>query len=116
MALAEDVARFADEIRQASEDISTQVNTFPSGAVSLRIRANGRVFDLDYLPSHGMFGVDELEGDAAFDTGYRHGFRDFEFAKAKMLNLLRGDYHPRAPDESPSMTVQIPRPGVHSSP
>ncbi len=89
MALAEDMARLADEIRQDSEDLKTEVNMFPSGAVSLRVKASGRGFDLDYLLSYGMFGVDELEADAGFDSGYRFGSRDFESAKAKMRELLR---------------------------
>ena len=88
MALAEDMARLADDLRQGSEDIKTEVTTFPSGAVSLRVQLGGRVFDLDYLPSYGMFGVDELEGDMGFDTGYRFGFQDFESARTKLLNLL----------------------------
>jgi hypothetical protein len=32
--------------------------------------------------------VDELEADAAFNSGYRFGFKDFESARAKLLNLL----------------------------
>ena len=88
MGFAEDVTGFAEEVRQDSEDIKTEITTFPTGAVSLRIRASGRVFDLDYLPNDGMFGVDELEDDAGFNTGYRYGFPDFESAKAKMRNLL----------------------------
>ncbi len=90
MALAEDVARLADEVRQGSENIKTEITTFPSGAVSLLIRAGGRGFGLDYLPSCGMFGVDELEADAGFNSGYRFGFQDFESARAQLLNLLEG--------------------------
>lgn len=88
MALNEDVTRFADEVRQGADDISTEITNFPSGAVSLRVRFGGRIFDLDYLPGKGMFGVDELEGEPGFNTGYRFGFQDFESAKEKMLSLL----------------------------
>jgi len=88
MALADDVTRLADEVRQGSGNIKTEVTTFPSGAVSLLIRTEGRAFGLDYLPSYGMFGVDELEADAGFNSGYRFGFKDFESARVKLLDLL----------------------------
>lgn len=88
MAFDDDVARLGDEIRQGSSDIKTEITTFPSGAVSLLIRIGGRAFGLDYLPSYGMFGVDELEADAGFNPGYRFGFQDFESARAKLLNML----------------------------
>jgi hypothetical protein len=99
MALFEDVARLADEVRQGSADAKTEITTFPSGAASLRIRVGGRVFDLDYFPSQGMFGVDELEADAAFNSGYRFGFKDFESAKAKLLQLM---------EEAPVVSAAVP--------
>src|SRR5437762_13551015 len=77
MAFAEDMARFADEVRQGAEDIKTKITTFPSGAVSLDIRVGGRVFVVDYLPSYAMFGVDELDDDGGFNSGYRFGYKDF---------------------------------------
>jgi len=106
MALNEDVDRLAVEIRQNFDAIKTEINTFPSGAVSLRVTAGGRVFDLDYYPSHGMFGVDELEADAAFDSGYRFGFHDFESAKAKMLVLLCEAF-----PQGQAIGVETPDPG-----
>jgi hypothetical protein len=88
MALFEDVARLAEEVRQGSADARTEITTFPSGAASLDIRVGGRAFVLDYFPSYDMFGVDELTGDGGFNSGYRFGLKDFESAKAKLLNLL----------------------------
>ena len=88
MALVDSVARLAEEVRQGSADVNTEITTFPSGAVSLRIRVGGRAFVLDYFPSYDMFGVDELTGDGGFNSGYRFGLKDFESAKAKLLNLL----------------------------
>ncbi len=89
MALSEEVAGFADEIRQVGEGIETELETFPSGAVSLFVRASGHCFHFDYLPSDQMFGVDELQADDAFDSGYRFGFHDFDSARAKLWDLLR---------------------------
>jgi hypothetical protein len=89
MPLAEDFARFADKLREGSNGLMSEIRFFPSGAVSMRIQFGmNRFFDLDYLPSQAMFGVDELEGDGGFNTGYRFGFHDFESAKEKMLEML----------------------------
>lgn len=88
MLLVDEVARLAEEVAQGSECIKTEITTFPTGAVSLLIRAGARAFELVYLPSQGMFGVDELERDAGFDSGYRFGFQDFASARAKLLSLL----------------------------
>jgi hypothetical protein len=96
MALVEEFTRFAEEVRQGSEEIKTEIATFPSGAVCLRIRVGGRAFVLDYFPSYEMFGVDELTGDGGFNSGYRFGFKDFESARAKLLNLLEEAQVPSA--------------------
>jgi hypothetical protein len=89
MALAEDVARFADKLREGTNGLMSEITFFPSGAVSLRVRFGAkRMFDLEYIPSQGMFCVDELPDDAGFNTDYRFGYRDFESAKAKLVELL----------------------------
>ncbi|HQU42746.1 MAG TPA: hypothetical protein PK867_08035 [Pirellulales bacterium] len=90
MGLAEDFARFADELRKSSHQLFSEISFFPSGALSMRIHSGSRLFDLDFFPAESRFGVDELEADAGFNTGYRFSFSDFEAAKAKMLNLLEG--------------------------
>ena len=89
MGLAEEVARFADEIRQGVGDIKTEITVLPSGAVLLRTRVVGRVFDLDYYPSLDLFGVDELEADMGFNTGHKFNFKDFKSAKSKLQSLLK---------------------------
>jgi hypothetical protein len=107
MALIDDVARLAEDVRQGSADIDTEIDTFPSGAVCLRIRVGGRAFVLDYFPSYDMFGVDELTGDGGFNSGYRFGFKDFESARAKLLNLLEEAQLPSttASDSLPTATT-----------
>jgi hypothetical protein len=89
MALVDDVSRLAEEVRQDAVDVDTEIDAFPSGAVCLRIRVGGRAFVLDYFPSQAMFGVDELDGDGGFNSGYRFGFKDFESARAKLLQLMK---------------------------
>ena len=89
MGLVEDTTLLADELGRNFEDVRTEITTFPSGAVSLFVRSGGRCFNFDYMPSYDMFGVDELRSDDAFNSGYRFGFRGFEPAKAKLLELLR---------------------------
>ncbi len=89
MALAEDFARFADKLREGTNGLMSEVTFFPSGAVSMRVRfSTNRAFDLEYIPSQGVFCVDELPQGAGFNTGYRFGYPDFASAKAKMLDLL----------------------------
>ena len=107
MALLEDVGRLAEALRQGSADIQTEITTFPSGAVSLDVRGGGRAFVLDYFPSYEMFGVDELTGDEAFNSGYRFGFKDFSSARAKLLTLIEEAPAPSAAvlDSFPSATT-----------
>lgn len=88
MGLAEDFARLADELRKSPDGLLIEMSFFPSGAISMRVRSGSRSFDLDYLASQGMFGVDELEPDAGFESGYRFGFQDFASARAQLLSLL----------------------------
>jgi hypothetical protein len=89
MALAEDFARFADKLREGPSGLMSEITFFPMGAVSMRVRfGTNQVFDLDYFPSEGMFCVDELPEDTGFNTGYRFHYRDFESAKAKLLDLI----------------------------
>ncbi|HBI43098.1 MAG TPA: hypothetical protein DDY78_09620 [Planctomycetales bacterium] len=88
MALIDDVTRLAEDIRQGSAEVDTEIDTFPSGAVCLHIRVGERAFVLDYFPSYDMFGVDELTGDGGFNSGYRFGLKDFASAKTKLLHLL----------------------------
>ena len=89
MTVAEDYARLADKLREGTSGLMSEIRFFPTGAVSMRVRlTTNRVFDLDYVPGHQMFCVDELPEDAAFNTGYRYGYPDFESAKIKLLALL----------------------------
>ena len=88
MGLAENFARLADELRRSPDGLLSEISFFPSGAISMRVRAGSRSFDLDYLASSGMFGVDELEADAGFDCDYRFGFNDFASARAKLLDMV----------------------------
>ena len=89
MSLAENFARLSDTLREGPSGLMTEITSFPSGAVSIRVRfSSSRVFDMEYFPSHQIFCVDELPEDAGFDTGYRFSFPDFESAKTKLLELL----------------------------
>lgn len=88
MGLADDFARLADELRGNPHGFLSDVSFFPSGALSMRVHAGARLFDFDYFPTQSLFCVDELEADAAFNSGYRYGFQDFDSAKAKLLCLL----------------------------
>lgn len=90
MALADDVACFADELQGAG--VTTEVTVFPSGAVMLNARCERRLFVLAYTPSWPSdfrFGVDEALADEGIGTGYRFGFPDFESAKAKLVSMLQ---------------------------
>lgn len=88
MGFAEDFARLADELRRGPNGLLSDISFFPSGAISMRVRMGIRSFDMDYFPSSRMFGVDELEHEAAFNSGYRFAFHDFASAKTKLLVLL----------------------------
>jgi hypothetical protein len=88
MAIADDIAEFANELRKQSDITKAEVSTFPSGGVTLDVWVGRRMFVLHYLPSYKMFGVDEVKDDEGLGTNYRFGFDAFTAAKAKLLNLI----------------------------
>jgi hypothetical protein len=86
MGVPEEVARFADDLR--GRGVSTEITTFPSGAVMLDVRSGDRLFVLAYSPSWPGFGVDEVSNGEGFGANYRFGFPDLESAKAKVVSML----------------------------
>jgi hypothetical protein len=88
MAMVDDLTGLAKEVIQGSAYLKAEITNFPSGAGSLLIHTGDRAFELVYLPSYAMFGVDELEADAGFDSGYRFCFPDFASARTKLLDIL----------------------------
>ena len=81
----EEITSFAEQLKLQWSGV--KVEAFDGGGIFLDVRLGDRFFVLNYSPTHRMFCVDEAT-DAAFDSGYRFGYPDFESAKAKMLGLL----------------------------
>ncbi|HEX7448035.1 MAG TPA: hypothetical protein VF306_10845 [Pirellulales bacterium] len=103
MRLAENFARLAGELSESPSGLFSEISVFPSGALSMRVHLGSRLFDFDYFPSRSLFCVDELEPDAAFDSGYRYGFQDFDSAKAKLLGLLEEAQAAATEDRKPPL-------------
>jgi hypothetical protein len=87
-----DVGReFGDVAREAaslSENVRTELASFPSGAAMLDVHCRGRLFVLAYTPGHG-FGVDEVDdGVVGLGTWFRHHYDDIAAAREKLLTLL----------------------------
>jgi hypothetical protein len=87
MSKAEQVAEFGRTLSTAER--SVELKRFPSGAAWLDVRFGDRLFILAYLPTHDMFGVDEVGPDDGLGTWFRHGFREFDEAREKLLELMR---------------------------
>jgi hypothetical protein len=81
----EEITSFAEQLKLQWSGV--KVEAFDGGGIYLDVRLGNRFFVLMYSPTHQMFCVDEVT-DAAFDSGYRFGYPDFESAKAKLLDLL----------------------------
>jgi len=76
--------------------LHTALTEFPSGGAMLDLRsADGRAFVMAYSPSEG-FGVDELQPDDGFGTGYEYVADEFEKAEQRIHQLLL-----KKPDELP---------------
>lgn len=70
--------------------IGVRLTTFPSGGAMLDVRRSGRAFVMAYHPRCG-FGVDELEPDEGFRSGYRFVFNDFATAARQLLTMAAED-------------------------
>jgi hypothetical protein len=68
--------------------VRAELETFQSGALALRIWVADRFFVMDYLPSYGGIGVDEVRDDDAFTVGYNHWFTDFDEARLMLLSII----------------------------
>lgn len=80
----------SQQIAAEMPDAVTQVTAFPSQAVMLDVRCNGRAFVMAYSPNQG-FGVDEVPTEDGLDSSYRHEFRDFEPAANRLRELIALD-------------------------
>lgn len=101
--LAQRMASYSE--RLATEiGAETKVTAFPSGAVMLDVRRNGRGFVMAYSTTHG-FGVDEILPDDGFVTGYRFASPDFDSA-AEELKQLVGSAEDRA-ESKPAMNLVV---------
>jgi hypothetical protein len=85
------VTALAREVEADFPGTTTELSTFPSGAVHLDVRQSDRVLVLAYIPSQDWYGVDELLPDDGLETSYRHGAADFPGARDALLRLLRGE-------------------------
>lgn len=88
MSVADDIERLAHELRCGRPALDASCKVFPTGAVWLDVRQDGRLFVLAFLPSHQSFGVDEARPEDGIGTDFRYGFSDLESAKKQLLTLL----------------------------
>src|SRR5438552_804552 len=88
MGVPEDVARFANDLR--GRGVSTEITTFPSGAVMLDVRRGDRLFVLAYSPSWPGFGVDEVLGGTGVTPARSSGYaRPRHHAPARRVRPAR---------------------------
>jgi hypothetical protein len=88
MSISEDVAGLVGELQKGTLNVRTELHLLPSGAVWLYVHHAGRLFNFAYQPTGQYFGVDESIPEDGISTDFHFTFRDFEFAKAKLLELL----------------------------
>jgi lactoylglutathione lyase len=84
--------------------ITAELTTFPSGGAMLDVRRDGRAFVMAYAPLHG-YGIDQLQPDDGFVTGYRFVFDNFEPASRQLKALATGE--PSV--ESPTLSLVVLR-------
>jgi hypothetical protein len=85
------VTALTHEVEAGFPGTTTEVSTFPSGAVQLDVRLGDRVLVLAYVPSDNWYGVDELSPDDGLETRYRYGAANFLGARDALIRLLEGE-------------------------
>lgn len=88
MALSEQIAGLASDLRKNPQIAKVRYATFPSGAISLDVWINDRMFVLHYFPTGALFGVDEVKDADGIGNEYRYRLHDFDAAKSRLLSLL----------------------------
>ena len=99
-----DLRRLQAELPAELVGSEAELTTFPSGGAMLDVRRAGRAFVLAYTPKDG-FGVDELQPDDGFVTGYRFVFADFEPAARQLRALANAALPPESRPTTLSLVV-----------
>lgn len=81
------IAALVVSIRERFPGSDTTVERFPSGAFTINVRVQGRLFELTVSESQG-FGIDEVTADDGFNSGYAFGATTFEQAAEILVSLL----------------------------
>jgi hypothetical protein len=82
------VTALISEVTARFPGTTTELSTFPSGAVHLIVRKGDRVLVLAYSSSEDWYGLDELSSGDGLDNSYRYGAADFASARDTLLQLL----------------------------
>lgn len=81
------MAALAESIESQVAGSTTELTDFPGGGAMLDVRLGGRLFVMSYAPDHG-FGVDEVQADDGFVTGYQFVQSDFAPAADQLRGLI----------------------------
>ncbi len=92
-AVTDQMAALAESIKAELVGSKVELNGFPSGGAMLDVHTvDGHLFVMSYTPASG-FGVDKVQRDDGFTTGYRFTFRDFAPAADQLRNLVSEPIH-----------------------
>lgn len=86
--LQEDLARLADELRAEFDGATTDIESYPTGAMMLNVRWKKKLFILGFVGN--KWGIDVVREDEGFDTGFRVLAADFDAGKAELVKRIRG--------------------------
>jgi hypothetical protein len=93
--MCEEIGTLAAQIEATFPGATTEIESFPSGAIMLDVRWRGRLFVMAYT-SRGGFGVDEVGDEEGFETGYQFCSNDLHQARDDLSRLLRSVDYPQS--------------------
>lgn len=81
------VNKYIKQLERDFPDLITEIDCFPSGSIMIDIHRNNKFFVLAYSPKQG-FGVDEVQEDDYFDSGYSFVTQSSEEAFKQLRKII----------------------------
>ena len=87
-AVLDRITDLARRVQSGFPDARVELTRFPSGGAMLDVVRCERLYVLEYAPTRGGFGVDEVRDDEGFLTSYAFASEDFEPAAERLWELV----------------------------
>jgi hypothetical protein len=94
-----ELALLARRVEATTPGATVDFEAFPSGAGWIDVSLDGHLYQMVYMPSDQLYGVDELlEEDPPFSMHFRFCTPAFEPAAERLWALVRGEIKVSASD------------------